>query len=131
MKYAAVVILAVALTGCAAIRNQMAADSEEILQQAGFERAPLDRPGLPARQLVQTGSTYTFADPDFCQCMYVGGEREYAELRRLRAERIAEHDYAMRSTVYGNAQSPHQWGPWKPEGLDVAAASSGNAAAGR
>ena len=36
----------------------------------------------------------------------------------------------MKSTVYGNAQSPHQWGPWKPEGLDVAAAPS-TAAAGR
>ena len=131
MRYMAL-ILAVALAGCAALRNQRAADSEEILAQAGFERAPLDTPGLPARQLVQSGSSYTFADPDFCHCMYVGGEREYAQLQKLRAERIAEHEWAMRRTVYGNASSPHQWGPWKPEGLDVVAASGSTpAAAGR
>lgn len=132
MRYAAVVILAAALAGCAAIRNQTAADSEEILAQAGFQRAPLDAPGLPARQLVQTDANYTFADPDFCQCMYVGGAAEYAELQRLRAERIAERDWAMRHSLYGNANSPLQWGPWKPEGLDVIAAPTGTpAAAGR
>lgn len=122
MKKYAALILAVALAGCAAMRNQMAADSEEILAQAGFQRAPLDRPGLPARQLVQTGATYTFADPDFCHCMYVGGADEYAELQRLRAERLADRDWAMRHAVYGNAGSPLQWGAWKPEGLDLATA---------
>lgn len=132
MRHAVVVILAVALAGCAAIRNQMAADSEEVLVQAGFHREPFDAPGLPARQLVQAGSSYTFADPDFCHCMYVGSEREYAELQRLRAERIAERDWAMRRGVYGNALSPLQWGAWKPEGLDVVAAPLGvPVAAGR
>ena len=131
MRHAAVAILALALAGCAALHNQMAADSEEILQQAGFQRAPLDAPGLPARQLVQTGATYSFADPDFCHCVYVGGPTEYAELQRLRAERVSEHDWAMRSTVYGNASSPHQWGPWKPEGLDVVKIDAASAAVGR
>lgn len=129
MRYAAVAILAVTLAGCAALRNQMAADSEEILAQAGFQRAPLDAPGLPARQLVQTGATYTFADPDFCQCMYVGGGREYAELQRLKSERIADRDWAMKRSLYGNAMSPLQWGAWKPEGLDAVPAPA--AAAGR
>ena len=133
MRYVAVAVLAAAaLAGCASIHNQMAADSEDILAEAGFQRAPLDVPGLPARQLVQTGATYTFADPDFCRCMYVGGADEYAKLQRLRAERIAERDWAMRHSVYGNASSPLQWGPWKPEGLDVVAAPSGaQSAAGR
>lgn len=130
MRHAAALILAVAaLTGCAALHNQMAADSEEILAEAGFQRAPLDAPGLPARQLVQTGASYTFADPDFCQCMYVGGASEYAELQRLRAERIAERDWAMRRSVYGNAKSSLQWGPWKPEGLDIVTAPTGAPAA--
>ena len=130
MRYAAL-ILALALAGCAALRNQMAADSEEILAQAGFERAPIDTPGLPARHLVQVGTTYKFADPDFCRCMYVGGEREFNELQRLRAERVYEHEWAMKRLSYGNAHSPHQWGPWKPEGLDVVALPAESAAAGR
>lgn len=118
MKYAAL-LLAVALAGCSAIQARTATDSEEILAQAGFQREPLEGPGLPARQLVQAGSTYRFADPDFCQCVYVGGEKEYAELQRLRAERIAERDWVLRHSSYGNSYSPVVWGAWKLEGLDV------------
>lgn len=118
MRYAAL-LLAVALVGCSAIEGRTVADSEEILAQAGFQRAPLEGSGLPARQLVQDGATYRFADPEFCQCVYVGGEKEYAELQRLRAERIAERDWALRHSSYGNTYSPIVWGAWKPEGLDV------------
>jgi hypothetical protein len=115
----ALLVLAVALAGCSAMQAREAADSEEILVQAGFQRGPLDGPGLPARQLVQDGATYRFADPEFCQCVYVGGEKEYAELQRLRAERVAERDWALRHSSYGNNYSPNVWGAWKPEGLDV------------
>jgi len=118
MKYAAL-ILAIALAGCAALEGRVAADSEEILAQAGFQREPLEGPGLPARQLVQAGASYRFADPDFCQCVYVGGAKEYAELQRLRAERLAERDWALRHASYGNAHSPLVWGAWQPEGLDA------------
>ena len=88
LRLAAVAVLA--LPGCAYLQGQVAADSEEILAQAGFQRQPLDEPGLPSRQLVEAAGTYKFADPDFCQCMYVGGASEYAELQRLRAERVAD-----------------------------------------
>jgi hypothetical protein len=115
----ALLVLAVALAGCSAMQAREAADSEEILAQAGFQREPLDGPGLPARQLVQSGSTYRFADPDYCQCVYVGGEKEYAELQRLRAARIADHEWALRHGSFGNTYSPTTWGAWKPEGLDV------------
>jgi hypothetical protein len=118
VKYA-LFVLAVALAGCSAIEGRTAADSEEILAQAGFQREPLSGSGLPARQLVHTGATYRFADPEFCQCVYVGGEKEYAELQRLRAERIAERDWLLRHSSYGNAYSAIVWGAWNPEGLDV------------
>jgi hypothetical protein len=118
VKYA-FLVLAVALAGCSAIDARTAADSEELLAQAGFQREPLNGPGLPARQLVQDGATYRFADPEFCQCAYVGGEKQYAELQRLRAERIAERDWVLRHSSYGNSYSPLVWGAWKPEGLDL------------
>ena len=121
MKYA-LVLAVLALAGCSAIQGRTAADSEEILAQAGFQRHPLDEPGLPARHLVESAGTYKFADPDFCQCVYLGGAKEYAELQRLRAERLAEHSWIAGHTVAGNALDSKLWGPWKPEGLDVIAA---------
>jgi hypothetical protein len=30
---------------------------------------------------------YTYADPDNCRCVYLGGSKEYAEYRRLATER--------------------------------------------
>ena len=93
-----------------------------MLAQAGFQRYPLDEPGLPSRQLVEDAGTYKFADPDFCRCVYTGGARQYAELQRLRAERIAERDWLLRHSSYGNTYSPLVWGAWKPEGLDVSKA---------
>jgi hypothetical protein len=118
MKY--VLVLAVAaLAGCSAIQGQMAADSEEILAQAGFQRQPLDGPGVPARQLVEQAGSYRFADPDFCQCVYVGGAKEYAELQRLRAERVADRSWALQHGGYGSTWTSIVTGPWNPAGLDA------------
>jgi hypothetical protein len=107
-----------ALPGCAAIQGRVAADSQEILAQAGFERQPLDEPGLPSRQLVEQAGVYKFADPDFCRCVYVGGAEEHAEQQRLRAERLAEREWIVGRGPTGTVDRT-TWGPWKPEGLDV------------
>ena len=109
-----------ALPACALVEGQVAADSEEILAQAGFQRHPLDEPGLPSRQLVEAAGSYKFADPDFCRCVYVGGAGEYAELQRLRAERLAERQWLQgRMTSTTSFDNQVLWGAWKPEGLDV------------
>ena len=115
----AIFLAALALAGCSAIQGQNAADSEEILAQAGFQRHPLDEPGLPARHLVEDAGSYKFADPDFCRCVYLGGAKEYAELQRLRSERLAERTWAQQRAYFGNANSPIVWGAWNPQGLDV------------
>jgi hypothetical protein len=107
------------LSACAFVQGQTATDSEEILTEAGFQRQPLEGPGLPARQLVADGASYRFADPDFCRCVYTGGAKEYAELQRLKAARIAERNFALSHASYGNAYSPIVWGAWQPEGLNV------------
>ena len=118
LRLAAVALLA--LPGCALIEGQAAADSEEILAQAGFQRHPLDEPGLPARHLVEAAGSYKFADPDFCQCVYVGGATEYAELQRLRAGRKSERAWVLgRSASATGLDSGTLWGPWDPEGLDL------------
>src|SRR5688572_5787946 len=75
LRLAAAAVLA--LPGCAYLQGQVAADSEEMLTQAGFQRYPLEEPGLPSRQLVEDAGTYKFADPDFCRCVYTGGAKQY------------------------------------------------------
>jgi hypothetical protein len=121
MKYAPL-LLAIALAGCTAMQGQMAADSEQILAEAGFQRQPFDEPGLPARRLVLDGVSYKFADPDYCRCTYVGGAKEYAELQRLRAQRIADHDWYIRRTNAAHHPDPNAWAAWRPEGLDAVTA---------
>lgn len=120
LRLAAAAVLA--LPACTLLEGQAAADSEEILAQAGFQRHPLDEPGLPARHLVEGAGTYKFkfADPDFCQCVYLGGAKEYAELQRLRAERLAEREWIIgRSSVQGAPVDRTVWSSWKPTGLDA------------
>jgi len=112
-----VVFALAALPGCSAIQGRVAADSQEVLAQAGFERQPLDEPGLPTRRLVEQAGVYKFADPHFCGCVYVGGAQEHAEQQRLRAERLAEREW-MLVRMMPNVDRT-MWGPWKPEGLDV------------
>lgn len=122
-----------AASGCAVVQRQMAADSGQILAEAGFEKRSLNEPGLPPRQLVERAGSYRFADPDYCRCMYVGGAQEYAALQRLRAERIAEHEWIRSRTIASLSIDPRLWGPWKPQGLDLenAPVAAGTAAQGR
>ena len=131
---AAIAAVLVTLSGCAAIQGQTAADSEQILAQAGFARQPqtaaqgATRPDggpLPARQLTEVannGNTaYEFYDPRYCHCVYVGGPKELAKLQELRSTRVAEHAQNLRAFIpsAGGAPDPNLWGPWQPEGLDV------------
>jgi hypothetical protein len=119
VKYAALLLAAV-LAGCSAIQDRVALDSGELLVQAGFERQPLTEPDLPSRQLVADGGTYKFADPNPCACVYVGGAKEYAQLQKLRADRIAERDWIQsRNSIQGSPPDRTLWGAWKPLGLDV------------
>lgn len=118
MKYAPL-LLAIALTGCTTMQGRLAADSQHILAEAGFQRQPFNEPGLPAHRLILDGTSYKFADPDFCRCTYVGGAKEYAELQRLRAQRIADHDWYIARTGAAHHPDANAWAAWRPEGLDA------------
>ena len=74
----------VLLTGCATIRGLQARDTEELsaggvlISEATYRLVSRTKDGT-----VQ----YTYADPDNCRCVYLGGSKEYAEYRRLATER--------------------------------------------
>jgi hypothetical protein len=129
MRFAYLAIPLLALSACAAIHRQEAADSEVLLRQAGFQARAADSPErqqdlvkMPSRQIVerdQKGTPeYIFADPDNCRCLYVGGQKEYAKLQELRQQRIDEHNQLARRSSFEGGVSD-LWGPWEPEGLIV------------
>jgi hypothetical protein len=94
---------AMMLTGCATFRRADACSTEEMLTAAGFTVQPADtaerQQRLVARAPYQLEShdkdgevVYTYADPDGCKCLYVGGPKEYSEYTKLMLQReIAEH----------------------------------------
>jgi uncharacterized protein YceK len=107
-----------ALSGCAAIRRHDAASTEQLLAAAGFQMRPVDSPerasdfaSMPPLKIVARTQdqrvTYSFADPDKCHCVYVGGPKEYSEYQRLvtekqiEQERLWEEQQAMDWAVWG------------------------------
>lgn len=88
---------AVLFTGCATIRDSQARETEQWLAAAGFTMHPADAQQLsatPPNRLVsreENGTVeYVYADPTRCQCLYVGGPKEYSEYQRLEGERQLE-----------------------------------------
>jgi hypothetical protein len=90
-------IAALPLAGCAAIQHGEARGTERLLAAAGFQAQRADTleklanlRTMPPRQLVSQSKdgkfVYSYADPDSCQCLYVGGPTEYAAYQRLAVE---------------------------------------------
>ena len=65
---------------------------------------------LPPNKLVaQTKDgkvVYTFADPDNCHCLYVGGPSEYSAYQRLKVQKEIAQDAEAASMNWS------LWGPW-------------------
>lgn len=113
-------VLLLALAGCA---EQMAKDDEEMLAAAGFRVLPIDTAErttasrtLQPRNLIRTTHdgqlTWVYSDPEYCRCMYVGGEPQYQRYSQLRVQqRLALIQEQTAQLYYMN------WGPWGPWGF--------------
>lgn len=106
-----------ALSGCATVRQREAADTERLLTAAGFQQQLADSPErmahlrtMPALRIVARDKdgevTYTFADPESCRCLYVGGAEEYAKYQRLAREQEVIREVGSESRPFG------PWGSW-------------------
>jgi len=84
--------------GCATIQRLQATETGRMLAAAGFHMVPADAPqrqedlrSRPPHRIVSRAKDgnveYTYADPDSCRCLYVGGEKEYSEYERLRVKK--------------------------------------------
>lgn len=118
--------LAVMLTGggCAYFGRQGAQDTENLLAAAGFTMKSADTPEklahlkqMPVRTIVSRSRSdqlvFTYADPDYCKCLWVGNAKQYNTYQRLVQERqvaqmrlMAAEDAEMASMNWG------MWGPW-------------------
>jgi hypothetical protein len=100
-RRARLVVLAatlLALAGCATMQRGEAASTEQLLTAAGFQMRPANTPerladlnAMPPGKLLVSSRAgnviYTYADPERCRCLYVGGPKEYSALQRLRVEK--------------------------------------------
>jgi hypothetical protein len=113
--------VAVVLTGCATIRRSEARSTEQLLAAAGFVMRPADtaerqqrlaaRPPYRLESHTKDGKVvYTYADPDGCKCLYVGGTKEYSEYQRLRVQREIAEDQAWAAQMAD--MDWNLWGVW-------------------
>jgi hypothetical protein len=113
------------LTGCATIRQSQARDTEQLLAAAGFRMQLRDSAdqqhldAMPPYRLVsrtKDGAVeYTYADPQGCKCVYVGGSKEYSEYQRLATERriARERVWAAEDAWAGWDYWGGPWGAWR------------------
>lgn len=90
--------LGATLVGCATSTQQAVSQHEELLLAAGFAKKPANTPEKMARlrrvplyevAVRKKGDqpVYYYADPNNCQCIYLGNETNYQTYRRLLVER--------------------------------------------
>lgn len=120
-----IMVLTVALAGCAAMEAQETASTEQLLSAAGFKMKLADTPekithlqSLTQRQLVphtRDGQIYyAYADAN-SRCLYVGDEQAYQRYQQLAAqERIAEEQRQAAEINMDAAMNWEMWGPWDP-----------------
>jgi len=116
-------LIAGALTGCAAIEQTNASNTEKQLAAAGFKMKPADTTekmahlkSMQQRKLlthVKNGSVYyAYADADFCHCLYMGSEDNYQEYQKLRIEQETAEMNAEAAMDWGAWGGWGAWGPW-------------------
>src|SRR5262245_52376200 len=107
------------LAGCATLERNEVTTREEWLAAAGFQARPADTPAKlsdleskPPHKLVSQPEgdhfVYYYADPDVCDCMYVGGPKEYSAYQRLYVKREIEEEVAA------EADDGLDWDVWGP-----------------
>ena len=109
------------LYGCASMQQQQVSATEELLAAAGFKIRPADTPERlshldtvqPYKLIARSKDgqfVYTYADPQYCKCLYAGGPKEYQEFERLKFQRQQAATELMASE-----EAPMNWGLWGPQ----------------
>lgn len=123
---ASLIAFALLAGGCAAMARSEAKRKENLFIAAGWQMKVADTPqkqatlqGLqPSRKILirqKDGQPlYTFADPEGCNCMYVGTPAQYGEYRRLALQQQVAQDQV--DAAMANESAAMDWGMWGPWG---------------
>jgi hypothetical protein len=117
---AALAVVALVLQACAVPQN--VARMEALMIKAGFQVRRADPPErlahlktLTPLKLVRHDRDgtpyYVYADPEGCQCVYVGNEAAYQQYRKLAQESQAA---AVQQLAEGGSRDSMRWGVWDP-----------------
>jgi len=117
------VLLSATLIGCATtpFMQQQAAQQEDLLTAAGFTMMLADTPGKRAQlqtlpsyevrmRLRNQQPVYFYADPQYCQCLYLGNESHYQAYRRLAIERNVAQEPMTAALL--NEDAGMNWDQW-------------------
>ena len=123
---AVIVISAALLSSCAAMRKDEAMSMERTLAAAGFQMKFADTSGrinelatLPQRTLVpqqRDGELfYVYADPEYCNCLYVGTEEAYQRYQKLALQQKLAQEKVEAAEMNDDASMNWgMWGGWGP-----------------
>jgi hypothetical protein len=112
--------LTLSLPGCASLQQQQVEDTEQLLAAAGFKIRPADtaeklahletlQPFKLVARSRNNQFVYTYADPQYCKCLYAGGPKAYQELQRLKLQK-----QQAAAEVMATENDSMNWGLWGP-----------------
>jgi hypothetical protein len=113
-----IMLLGVALAGCATAEKDYALNTEELLAAAKFKMKPADTPEklnhlktLTQRKIIpieRDGKMYyVYADVANCKCLYTGNEKDFKRYK----------DLAVKQNLSENNEDvPSAWAMWGPWG---------------
>ena len=124
----ALVLLALLVFSCAAMRQSAALDKERILAAAGFQMKlanTLERQDhlenfVPQRKItphtIDGQLRFVYADAEYCKCVYVGSEAANQRYQKLALEKQISDQQAqtagMNQAASMNWGAWGRWGPW-------------------
>jgi hypothetical protein len=108
------------LYGCASLQQQQTQATEDLLAAAGFKVKPADTPQKmshlatlqPLKLIARSRDgqfVYTYADPEYCKCLYAGGPKEYQEFERLKFQK-----QQAATDLMASEESSMDWALWGP-----------------
>lgn len=101
--------------------QKVIADKEDMMAASGFTFVPVNTPEriasfktLPPhkffRQVNGDKVAYIYADPTICNCLYVGGQKAYANYQARRLNKQIADEQAQAAADISMAS--WDWGPW-------------------